>query len=612
MVLFAGEAKRPNATAQSTSATSSFRQGSPLPNLGLSLPVLVNRLPGSIKWGVLFRTQALVELASGDQIGRMLGLPAGTDIARSVCVALTSAGKCLAFDAQGPWVWSLGAPPVDAAGGVADHLADLLSMLPAENADCLGFGQLPGLSPVVMALTIEGGVATGEALFERRPPEDHYELLAAVGVRSLGGEWRGRHWGARFSNRLGDHLHAGALAGFARTANCNRFFLNHGRIDETLEAGLLDAASTRVEYGLNAAIATAVGLALAARRSEMAMTCIPPAPQPSYAFGDLVPLGILAYALRSVARRAPAAEAAAILAARHLESHRVGDFWPFHRGRLPTATDSALILLGQDDAGGVDALEHFADGSGSYLPQLSNAEGDTFHMQEEEGLRHWCQPDFGTTCLVRTLRRLAGLDQRTSTALMEDWFERRAALFFANPYWVDWALALAIFKDDAAVDLRKRLAMEILASANDDGSFGRFDQPLSTALAIVALAALGYRGRTIRVAQLRLLEVMEPQGHGPVTTPFYSTRRLPSAATTDAIRGRGMLAANGQWYALSLYEDTHRMVLGAFAVLALQVPCDARAHVPAPNEAPHPRYLATSAVHYIEAFALPSYLGSPS
>ena len=88
MVLFAGEAKRPDATAQSTSATSSFRQRSPLPNLDLSLPVLVNRLPSSLKWGVLFRTQALVDLISGDQLG-MLGLPAGTDIARSVCVALT-------------------------------------------------------------------------------------------------------------------------------------------------------------------------------------------------------------------------------------------------------------------------------------------------------------------------------------------------------------------------------------------------------------------------------------------------------------------------------------------------------------------------------------------
>jgi hypothetical protein len=612
MISFAGETKMPSAMVQCAPAPSSLGQGLPSPGRRLSLLALVSQLPGSLGWGVLFRTQALVELISSTQLGTMLGLPAGIDVAESVCVALTSAGKCLAFDAEGPWVWSLGEPPVDMGAGFADRFADRLSLLPAaENADCLGFGQLPGLPPVVMALTIEGGIATAEALFEQRPPEDHYDLLAAVGVRCLGGGWRGGHWCAQFSNRLGDHLHAGTLAGFARTANCNLFFLNHGRIDERLEAGLLHAAAARVEHGLNMAIATGVNLLLAARRSELAMTCIPPAPQPSYAFGDLVPLGMLTYALRCTAKSVPAVDAAVILSGRYLQRHRSGDFWPFHHGRLPTATDSALILLGNDDAQAIDALERFADGSSGYLPQLSNGDGDELHMREGLEVQHWCQTDFATTCLVRALRLSAGLSQRTSTAWLEAWFERRAALFFANPYLVDWALALAIAGDDTAIDMRHRLTTEILASANDDGSFGRFDQPLSTALAIVALATLGHRSRTIRVAQLRLLEALEPQGRGPATTPFYASQRVPEAATAGAIRGRGIISAGGQWHALSLYEDTHRMVQGAFAALALQAPCDARERAPAPDAAPHSRYLAASAARYVEAFALPPYLRRP-
>jgi hypothetical protein len=184
-------------------------------------------------------------------------------------------------------------------------------------------------------------------------------------------------------------------------------------------------------------------------------------------------------------------------------------------------------------------------------------------------------------------------------------------LFFANPYLVDWVLALAIAEDREATDLRDRLTREILDSANQDGSFGRFDQPLSTALAIIALATLGHRSRIIQVAQLRLLEALEPQGQGPATTPFYATEQLPPDSTSGMIHGRGMLSASGAWHALSLYEDTHRMVLDAFAVLALQTSCDPRERAAAPQQSPHPRYLAASAARYIEAFALPPYLGSP-
>ncbi len=405
-------------------------------------------------------------------------------------------------------------------------------------------------------------------------------------------------------------MHAGALAGFARTAHCNRFFLHHGRIDDAIETGLLDAATARVEHGLNTAVASAVGFAVSARRAELAMTCVPPAPQPSYAFGDLVPLGMLGYALRRVTRRMLPSEAAAILCERYLARHRVGHLWPFHRGRLPTATDTALILLGQPNVDSIEALERFSDGAGGYVPQLSGPVGDESQMRESAAVQHWCRADFGTTCLVRVLRQTVGLEPRTPTILLEAWFERRAALFFANPYLVDWVLALAIADGPGTRHLRGPLAAEILASVNDNGSFGRFDKPLSTALAILALAALGHRGRAIRIAQLELLAALEPQGHGPITTPFYSSQRL--AAANGVTRGRGIIGVNGQWHALSLYEDTHRMVLGAFAMLALQAPCDAHERAAAPKGKPHPRYLAPSAERYVEAFALPPYVGSAS
>jgi hypothetical protein len=303
-------------------------------------------------------------------------------------------------------------------------------------------------------------------------------------------------------------------------------------------------------------------------------------------------------------------KAASVLADRFLSGHRVGNLWPFHHGGLPTATDSALVLLGRKNAQAIEALEEFSDGAGGYLPQLSSDEGDALHMRREEATQHWRQADFVTTCLVRALRRSAGMVPGAPVGWLAKRFDRRAGLFFANPYLVDWALALAIAGDEDAAQLRYSLSLEILSSRNADGSFGRFDEPLSTATAIAALAALGHRSRAICVAQLQLLGWLEAQGHGPATTPFFSSRSLASDATHGVIRGRGLLAVGKCWHALSLYEDTHRMVLDAFVILALQAPSDPGDPVIAPLAAPHPRYLARKPSVYVEGFALPPYLES--
>ena len=100
-------------------------------------------------------------------------------------------------------------------------------------------------------------------------------------------------------------------------------------------------------------------------------------------------------------------------------------------------------------------------------------------------------------------------------------FESRSGLHFANPYLVDWAHACALEKDETAQGLRDLLAAEILASMNDDHSFGLFDVPTSSVFAILSLAALRRRGRTLRIAQLRLLDFVDPDVTFPPGTPFY-------------------------------------------------------------------------------------------
>ena len=170
-----------------------------------------------------------------------------------------------------------------------------------------------------------------------------------------------------------------------------------------------------------------------------------------------------------------------------------------------SATATALVLHGLYDPEGVEELEAFADGGEDTIPTSRPTRGS----RGDRGDEHRGQPDYATTCLIRALRRDAGLDAKTSVEHLESGFRSRSGRYFANPYLVDWALARALEGDESAQDLRDRLADEILASMNDDRSFGLFDVPMSSAFAILSLAALGRHDRTLLLAQLRLMDFME-------------------------------------------------------------------------------------------------------
>jgi hypothetical protein len=299
---------------------------------------------------------------------------------------------------------------------------------------------------------------------------------------------------------------------------------------------------------------------------------------------------------------------------------RENDLWAFHSGRLTTATDSALVLQGLDLAESVDALERFSDQSGSYYPQLWGPERTRDRMGATEANEHWCQPDFATTCLIRALRHRAGLPCRTPLSYLEDHFESRSGLYFANPYLTDWCLAEGLRGDPAAGPLKQRLAAEILASANPDGTFGRFDRALSTSFAILALAAAGYRGRRLMVAQLRLLEF----GNLAQTEsrPFYSTLLLPREfriLSAFAVDGReirpGWVACSGELHEVSLYRDTHGLIGLSAAVLALNESSFPRLSEPefaSVQQEASPgsgRYTCSTQAAYIGRFALRPYVG---
>jgi hypothetical protein len=170
---------------------------------------------------------------------------------------------------------------------------------------------------------------------------------------------------------------------------------------------------------------------------------------------------------------------------------------------------------------------------------------------------------------------------------------------------VDWCLALALAGDPDAGPLRSRLGDEILAGGNSDGSFGGFDQPLSTALAVLALAATGYGGRRILAAQLRLVQWLERPAPWPAATPFYST--FLGGAAPEATAPEGHLAVAGQLHELSLYEDSHQVIFASLAQLALEVASEgAEPEEDPPAASAHRRYRC-GREEYLARHALPHY-----
>lgn len=420
----------------------------------------------------------------------------------------------------------------------------------------------------------------------------------------------------------GDYLHcefpygmdAAVKAGIETAQHVQRFLArarSHGTMDRRAES-LSSLHSPLLKRCFNILMT----LAQEACQRPMPMICIPPAPRKPFPFGDLVPLGFLLRALRHSADQDEAAGQITALET-VLAEKKQGDLWAFHTGRLITSTDSALILLGLNDVKAVDALDVFYDGQNGYYPQLWSRELRPNAMQFANSVKHWCQIDYATTCLVRWHRIRHGLTPHTSIAYLAEGFEQRSGLYFANPYLVDWALALAIQHDEQADELGNRLLHEVCASQNSDASFGGFDRLLSTVLAVLTLAALGYQGARILQAQRWLVEELDRRPTPEAPIPFYSSEMLDEDALSfqtllqlKVLNGERVAMVGGTYHAISYYEDRTLMIVSALTALALGVAAQDTSNAISDMQAGHPRYQCRTQAEYIARFALPPYIRS--
>lgn len=576
-------------------------------------------------WCVAFRLHALRAFAGAEQIAAMFHLTEGAASAlssadaRFAYIALSSGRRHL-IDADGV-IAPLATHALPAERPASPDAApwsttQAFEDLPAE-PDCLGLTMRDGQPPTWLVMPtlaspgVAGSVGLARALLTRAPATRHYDLLPAIGLRHLGTEAQpGGGVEARFAHDTAVHLHAGLVSGYARTGNCNRFFVQGCEIDPVIERGLKAAAAARITQGRALAAAQLRQTVLSLRRHPHAMTELPPAPSRTRPTGDQVAMGLALWGLRA-AEPAPENAAAAGLAERTLRGPAPEGPFAFQSGGLPTATDSALVMLGMTPPP-VACLAPFADPAGpGFLPQRSSATGGDGTMREREVVDFWCQEDFPTTCLVRHLQRRAGLPGATPLAHLEAWFPRRGGLFFASPFLTDLALALALQDDPAGRPLLARLAAEVAAAQEPEGHFGRFAVATATAAAALVLGLAGGHGRALLRAQIALLGLLDSSNRWPVEAPFHAASRATAEHPLSVLPQPG-LRLGPHHLRVTLYEDTARAVVTALALRALGCKADpdqTAADTPTEIPARHERYDSAGQFAYLGEHALPPYLG---
>lgn len=556
---------------------------------------VIGALPADgLAWCVGFRLTPLRRIAEPATIAAMFHLDAPPP---DGCEAIILMDRVrLLVDPHGNTEPPLSATP--AANTVASVYATELAGAGWDQADVIGFGRTHDGGRVTMAgRFVDNDRLEATAILPAAPAtEALMPLLAGVGVTYLGGQQTETGFSARFVNRLSRHLEAGRAASFMRTALCNDWFLSGCVMQPEQAASLVQAARDRIAITAEAVLSQATALAAQLRTMPpLCMTCLPPPPAAPFPYGDLVPLGLLRFGLRAWIAQDRRALAAAQLTRKHLLARRQGALWSFETGGLPTAADTALVLLGLPDPDAIAALAVFRTPDGRAIVPQHCGPAAPGVMEPDETNRHWCHPDYATTALTCALQRPERLDTLPMDWLVQH-FDDRHGLFIANPFLVDLALALAIRTGDAN-PLPARLTAEILAARNPDGSFGRYDKPLSTACAITALGALGTAPGAVHRGQLALADMGLDEPVWPEATPFYST------LLEDRHDGRGPR------HRITLYADTFRMITLGMILQAFAQPGDpfGEAADPARREPaqPHPRYRCEHASAYVAHHVVP-------
>lgn len=548
----------------------------------MSAEFILKSMPASTEWLVLFRLNKIREVADDGTVKAMFFLPDGLILDEYSFVILSSEGTMMLknettelYDVTHQRVY-IG----EFSESIFDEYQNDVTASSFQNPDCIGLGSRPPSEPVIVIMKIENGLVDAETFLISKPDFKNYELLKSIGVTFVGSEFVNGRSRVRFQNKLPSHIHSGILAHFKRTDNCNQFFFNHCNINEQLEKGLINSTLNKINHGREDAFNRVCEFAKSISDEVESLTCCPPAPAKEFRYGDIVPYGFVLAAIspkynNDFLSHLPIRENVM----KYLNEVSNAGLWSYDRKGIVTATDSAFVLLGYYKPQSVLALERFSDGNGGYYPQLFSDTVGEHQMKMDNSNSHWCKTDIGTTYLVAALRSNAELPETTGNEFYERTFEHRGSLFFANPYMTDYFLAMALSCRDNQVCkvLREKLKNEIICSMNEDYSFGKFDVPLSSAFAILALSELGFNNRVLSLCQLKLSGMLKDDTDNMI--PFYSTLKIDKQKfspmkITSMIFADGrkqIIERDGHYFAVSLYKDKPGIITTSVVSMALSV-----------------------------------------
>lgn len=548
----------------------------------MSVEKILKSIPANAEWLVLFRLKKLREMADDNTVRAMFFLQENLNLEDYSFVILSSEGTLMLNSELEKLFFASNRQEYHSKydESIYDKYKDEIVNSSFQNPDCIGLGSRPPAEPVIVLMEIENGIATAETFLNSEPDFRNYELLKSIGVTFLESKNENGKCMVKFRNKLPSHIHAGILAHFKRTDNCNQFFFNHCNINEQIEVGLIKTTLNKINYSREVVFKRVCEFALNIPDKIETLTCVPPAPAKEFPYGDIVPYGFLLAAIspkfnEDFHQLLPLRENVI----KYLNEVSKEGLWSYDRTGIVTATDSALVLLGYYKPASIAALEKFSDGNGGYYPQMFSDTGDKSKMKVDESNLHWCKTDVGTTYLVSALRSTAELPEITGDDFYEKTFENRSGLFFANPYMTDYFLAMALsYRDNPTCNiLKEKLKNEIINSMNEDYSFGNFDVSLSTAFAILALSELGFNDRVLSLCQLKLSEMINV--NIGVMTPFYSTLKIdkkkftPAKITSLILADGGKQAIDygGEYYVVSHYEDRAGILTDSVILMALSV-----------------------------------------
>ena len=570
---------------------------------------LLNAMNARAGIAVSFHLPTVRSVATDDQVRGMYFLPEETNLDAIEAIAMAPGGAAMLLKDG-----SIRLPPrcpvtqPEQQSLLETHAAEL-DMLGNLGFLCIGIGRIPGLPPVALALDFDDGFARGAAVFSSAPKGDGLELLAAIGARILETEplEDGRVL-VHLETRLETHLDAARLSGYRRTGNCNQFFLTHGSATGNIEHGLIEASRVRIAAGRERLAEAVIERASKAIDEGLSLQMRAPGQSSTVPYGDLVPLGFLAAALRRIGESdGPHSNAARTVLANvieHIEQHRASGFWGYSRGCIPTSTDTSLVALS-----GVmpdfEALDQLRGPTGGFTPQRCSETGEDFTMQRSAATAHWEEEDVPTTALLESLRIDNGLASKVDAKWFLARFPRWGGLYFNSPMFGLWGMSRISSRlgpwepleadthdepgrkesPEAALERQHRSELHTLrsiiirmlaAQRTADGGFGRFDPMLNNSLAVLACEELGVLDRAATIAQLQILDAWE---HPRSTeTPFHSTLALPRPGTFEAMMQQQQLPASALLHEyvhqVSTYEDPHRLITTALACLALHIDAD--------------------------------------